>query len=236
MAVLCIKLLLGNYYGNFAGVNVCHSCNCQATNISLCTVLQVHCLCIGSWPPVYTLANPNTCNLVTHFSSQRLCWGRIGVRTRRRNKLTLCLYIRHANIIHARMIICAAKTNRWCSGGEKAEKQVTFARQKIEKLLLQPFAAVSIRMSEHARRCRCPCRVFICRAARTRCLSSRRTWTTLSSNSLNILSVLCDIVAVHLSAPARWSTKLCLRITKACLEMLAFYPNKRSPRMQLTVM
>lgn len=71
--------------------------------------------------------------------------------------------------------------NIWCSGGETAEKQMTFAKLKSKSSTPSRAAGVAIRMSEHAWRCRRPCRAAVCKPAFTCCLSGghERPWAAI---------------------------------------------------------
>lgn len=110
-------------------------------------------------------------------------------------------------------LCCKDKQVMQCSGGEMAERQVTFAKQKSKSSSCRPCINTDVRTCLEMQTSLQSVRL----QSRSRMLPQQQTWTTLSSNSLNILSVLFGIVVVHLSAPARWNTKLGLTNYKSLL-------------------
>lgn len=136
----------------------------------------------------------------------------------------LCVWIRHANIIRARIIIYAAKTNSCRSGGEMAEKLMTFAKQESKSSASSPAAGVAIRMSEHAWRCRRPCSAAVCKLALKWCLSGghERPWAAIlwiSFQSFLLLLLLFTSVHRH-DGTQSWGLRITTAFALTCFHFI----------------
>lgn len=111
------------------------------------------------------------CVLFVLWLITTLCRVRDGVKPQSRNKLTLCLCstCKHYSCQNDDLCCKDKQVMQWRRDGREAGD---FCKTKIKKLLFQTFAAVSILMAKHAWRCRRPCRVSVCKPARTSCLGS----------------------------------------------------------------
>lgn len=134
----------------------------------------------------------------------------------------LCVWIRHANIIRARIIIYAAKTNSCCSGGEMAEKLMTFGKQKSKSSSSSPAAGVAIRMSEHAWRCRRPCSAAVCKLALKCCLSGgQQPWAAILWISFQSFLLLLLFTSVHRhDGTQSWGLRITTAFALTCFHFI----------------